>query len=123
MNVSELVAPHLDLWVARALAKQGDVAATYYGGAWIDGDNQVYLAAPGYGNLSDYRKSLFSPSVDHAQGGPLMDHYRIAVLYHENDTVSAIVFREQSHSLRGPTRLIAGMRALVECVFGPEVPD
>jgi hypothetical protein len=123
MKVSDLVAPQLDLWVARALAQEDEVAATYYGGAWIDGDAQVYLASPGYGNLSDYRKTRFTPSSTHAQGGPIMDHFKIDVLYHDNGTVSAILVLKQPHSQTGPTRLIAGMRALVASIFGHEVPD
>lgn len=133
MKTEELLPPLLDLWVAHALAREDETAAVYYGGAWLDGDNQVYLAAPGYGNLSDYRRSRFAPSSDHAQGGPLMDKFGITAgpapwfgperEYRALDR-EHLEWANPSEFWRfGPTRLIAAMRVIVHDAFGPEVPD
>lgn len=67
----------------------------------------------------------YSPTTDWSYGGPILAREKIALMYHDDDTVSAIVFRKQTQSSQGPTALIAAMRCYVISKMGEEieVPD
>lgn len=133
--VHDLQGGQLDLWVARAIAKDNEVAAVYYGGAWVDGDGLCYLAPPGYRSVSGYRQSLFSPSSNGAHGLPIVERMmdfidKCAPADCPNRADPGATWKAEMWkgddiiaSGLGPTLLIAAMRCYVASVFGDEVSD
>ena len=83
--------------------------------------------------LGDNSGNYYFPSVDWAQGGPLIQREKMTLFYDEDgQTYSAYVslFRQRGMSNRtrwrsGPTPLIAAMRAFCCSLLGEEVeiPD
>lgn len=136
MRVHDLTGGQLDLWVARALAKDNEVAAVYYGGAWVDGDGQCYLAPPGYRSVSDYRQSLFTPSTDGRVGQPIVE--RMVDILRKRSAAEEAELAHPDPNFKwkaeawvdgkyacgfGPTLLIAAMRCYVTSIFGFKVSD
>jgi len=60
-------------------------------------------------------------STDWAQGGPIIEREKIAIMHHDGGLVSAIVFRKQVKSAQGESPLIAAMRCYVASKLGDEV--
>jgi hypothetical protein len=113
MNVSELTGEKLDIWVGRACGYKFDE----------DGDNRTIRDNGG-------APSKWHPSVDWAQGGPLIEDKGICVIRTglENPLHSWVANFEKwddrrTQGMPGPTALVAAMRALVEGRYGNTVPD
>lgn len=122
MRVAELSGPLLDYWVARAEGKhKADVRIDHS----KDGVRFVIALGAGYGGCW----GPFSPSTNWAQGGPLIDKYDVAFLRGAaTGEICAFIgpvgpseFDEDW--MIGPDRLIAAFRAIVQSVYGDEVPD
>lgn len=97
MKTSELTGALLDYWVAKAEGWDGSRAA---------------FCAP-----ADY-----APSINWAQGGPLIDKYEIDLTYSEHQPGKRIAWNGPTHAF-GDTPLQAVCRAVVRAKFGAEVPD
>lgn len=119
MKVSELSGALLDYWVARALGYSSVQDLERRSGLCIvDGDG--------------YQTKDWSPSRDWTQGGPIIERERIMIVpagyngdpEHEwmaGDEECWTKFRQPRW--RGPTPLVAAMRAFVSRKFGDEVED
>ena len=108
MKTSELTGALLDYWVARAERVEVTVGS-YYG-------EKIIYHAPFEGRVYD-------PSANWATGGPIIEREEISLL---PGPWSAQVFDETgliSWEGRGPTPLVAAMRAYVASKFGDEVQD
>lgn len=99
MKTSELTGALLDYWVARAE------------GAAPSADSQL----------------KFMPSTAWGQGGPIIEREKIMVAWNASVWIAGVtdfVERPEGHLSKGPTALIAAMRAFVTSIFGDEVrPD
>lgn len=137
MKTSELVGAHLSYWVAMA---ERTAEGTNFRATLPPAEPEIDLVG------ADGRSIEFAPWRDWAQGGPIMERERIAVVSmggqwcafrpggiaaqmsayepfedqvgHGYIDVSAV-----DADATGPTMLIAAMRAYVESKFGPEVSD
>lgn len=107
--VSELTGADLALWVARAVGNEVDAGDGVF-------DDVGYVGHIG-GSIQPY-----APHEDWAQGGPLLEQFAIG--FHP---ISDAEWLAEEHITgrtgRGPTQLIAAMRALVASVYGDTVPD
>lgn len=110
MKVSELSGALLDYWVARAEGIES---------GWLslqDDGSAVCVLGP-----SVERCFEWSPSVDWGQGGPIIERER---MYLEWDADGYwVASTPTSGHVRGPTPLIAAMRAYVASKFGENVLD
>jgi hypothetical protein len=111
MKVSELAGAQLDCWVAKAL-----------GIPMILEEGRMLL------NTFDenHRSSPTRYSSDWAQGGPIIERelagvYKTQGYAQHLGAWTALTFAEFEH--RGPTPLIAAMRAYVGSKFGAEVTE
>lgn len=98
MKTSELAGSQLDFWVARA---EGVDAST---------DSQL----------------KFTPSTDWAQGGPIIEREKIMVAWNASEWMAGVtnfVDRSEGHLSKGPTALVAAMRAFVTSRLGDVVSD
>ncbi len=122
MRVNDLSGGKLDYCVARILGLNGLRLEPEGTCTYIDSSLSIGVRVP------------FFPSVDWAQGGPLIDRERIEVVPwneppHITEDWRARTFTsvaDGSHALRewkGSTPLIAAMRAYVASKFGEVVPD
>lgn len=118
MKTSELTGAALDYWVAMAEGKA----------AKIEDDECLYYAVEGDEFIG---WPPFVPSTDWNQGGPIIERDGICVFSY-TDCWGAICApgREDwidvhrgDEDARGPTPLIAAMRAYIASVYGEEVPD
>ena len=142
-KTADLIGPALD-W---AVAKCEGVPLVYRGRKWpTDGAATIEYAPwsvnPVVNGAGPYVASLcreqYSPSVDWAQGGPLIERENIGLEKHRLDglyqwaacdwhpvVVQGYTCLERSKYVYGPTPLIAAMRCLVAATLGDEVdvPD
>jgi hypothetical protein len=109
MKTSELTGALLDYWVARAEGESAEIQT--YG----DKDMCVIFCRE------------FSPSTDWAQGGPIIERERIQLEFHQWHKAAPWCALKHSNAPsydeRGPTPLVAAMRAYVASKFGDEVQD
>lgn len=129
MKTSELTGAELDAWVARA---EGFRARTDDECDWWDADDGGFV-----------RQMEWEPSTDWAHGGPIIERERINVVDHaayqgnllrnaDEQFAAFIGDPWQLHDLgglifydvqKGPTPLVAAMRAFVASKYGDTVPD
>lgn len=117
MKTSDLIGAELDYWVAKA--------------------EGLTVPMPGWASrMSDGVRidSYFRPSSDWAHGGPIIERERIEIEFShvqgDDDPWFAVLHDIFFHSPslqkcegKGPTVLIAAMRAYVTSKFGEEVVD
>jgi hypothetical protein len=103
--VAELTGADLALWAARAAELE-----------WPRIALDICRVGPLFAPID------FAPHEDWAQGGPLLEAYAIGF-----EPISDAEWLAEDHitlrSGRGPTPLIAAMRALVASIYGDTVPD
>jgi hypothetical protein len=117
MKVSELEGAVLDYWVAKANGADGQIIKSY-----SPCNLDYFQLASG---------TPFRPSTHWAHAGPMIERERIvafpdgaggwAAFVQKNPTCS-YVDTTAYDEMRGPTLLIAAMRAYVASKFGDEVP-
>ena len=120
MKVAELDGAQLDAWVARADGRAVEIVD--------QGEN----TGPRFYARLTRTGAVWWPSSKWSQGGPLIERERIvtfpdgaggwAAFVQENRECS-YVDTTAYDEMRGPTLLIAAMRAYVAFKFGDEVPD
>lgn len=107
--VSELAGTELDYWVARAMGLQA-----------IPNQPSGYFY---WGNQSGW----FSPSTDWAQGGPIIEREKIAVLSRDYDGSCRTCWAANKNDFlsygTGETPLIAAMRCYVSSKFGDSMEE
>lgn len=113
MKVAKLEGAELDYWVAMALGYGAD-------GIPVNGSR------PNYRHPELGWFSLWCPSADWVQAGPIIEQYLIICLWdgaeHFKWWASPQV-NDDDILIHGETYLIAAMRCLVEMKFGEEVPN
>ena len=121
MLVSNLAGADLALWTARAIKYQ----VRQESGKWT-----VYV--PAEQCWRSFTEHGWRPDRDWAVGGPLLYQYTIATAKGMNQMcfpgwhakVGLATAYDSGHGAYfGADPLIAGMRALVDHVYGPNVPD
>lgn len=129
MRVSELEGAALDMWVAKA----DGMEFTIRGGHPATSrrfDPEYHSNETDWKEFKSY--FYFQPSLDWAQGGPIIQRERIIIKpYRDGGWGAAYEFDTDSRggsfymgrSQEGGTPLIAAMRAYVASKFGEEVPD
>jgi len=108
MNTADLSGAELDYWAARADDKN-PVLGTQSGAPVCLVDANPY-----------------APSSDWRQGGPLIDRKKIMIAWNTDHWFSGVCARlrgDKARICKGPTVLIAAMRALVQARFGDAVAD
>lgn len=134
MKVSELAGPLLDYWTGRAARETMMMS---------NGMAQALRRA----TATTETYSEYAPSVRWEEGGPLLDQFQVSIgrgqivehLMHRdlddnlNETLIPAARIERKYATarvihteakyQGDTALIAGTRAIVASVYGPEVPD
>ncbi len=117
MKTSELIGPALD-W---AVAKAEGAVLVLNGREWWYSRNGVN----GYGGIWE-RRDEYTPSVDWAQGGPIIDCEKIGV--YPSQSVSGVWAARPDYKTApsaphtfGPTPLVAAMRCYVASKLGDEV--
>lgn len=125
MKVAELTGALLDRWVAEAEGHK-DIRIT----RWVSCNSGDFCVANGDG--------VFSPSTDWAQGGPIVERDRIALVPDAewragydvsaevegaNYDTGATAFIELRCEHCAASPLVAAMRAYVASKFGGQVPD
>ncbi|RQU16238.1 DUF2591 domain-containing protein [Burkholderia cenocepacia] len=121
MKASQLTGTQLDYWVAKA--ENYKIDATFEKGL----NPNLYVFVDG--ELID-----FAPSVNWAQGGPIVEraHIGFAQMFFRGppggwtafvNARGTVVGLDGDFDADGPTQLIAAMRAYVASKFGDEVPD
>ncbi|WVR18314.1 hypothetical protein y223_00034 [Bordetella phage PY223] len=120
MKTSELSGALLDYWVARAELEE-------FKGCKLDRNVQSRIDE----KLS-HAGQPFRPSLNWAQGGPIIERERISVVIDKDDNEwqAAMNVCDQNmmgfggnHYQYGPTPLVAAMRAYVASKYGDSVPD
>lgn len=134
MKTAELTGALLDYYVARSSPQFSDVTFETRDdciACLTDIDGEKFVAAFIHdGNVlktmrlrRKYQHAIcYSPSIDWAQGGALMEKHSIGF----QPISDAEWLAEEyitAHTGRGQTPLVAAMRAFVSSVFGDEVPD
>lgn len=99
---SELIDAALDWAVAKCLGME----------------NHLYIEITG---ALCFQSRHWSPSTDWAHGGPIIGKEKISIFHHDDETVSAILFREMPNSVNGSSPLIAAMRCYVTYKLGAEI--
>jgi hypothetical protein len=114
MKTAELTGAQLDYWVAKAEGKHPSAGAR---GDWEPlGDSST--------RLYDVHGSIWSPSANWEQGGPIIERERIAIQPGAPDTGNWMATNPTRMDWAiGPTPLISAMRAFVASKYGHEVPD
>ena len=119
MKTAELAGAQLDCWVAQGMSRLKS------GGIHIDVMTATVLT-----RVDDEtgKAELWAPSSNWSQGGPIIERERIELVnaYPEwaaygHGTASPRL--KDAQGWRGPTPLVAAMRAYVASKFGDEVPD
>ena len=108
MNTADLSGAELDYWTARADHKH-----------------------PLIGSQADRLVCLvdglpYAPSSNWCQGGPLIEREKIMIARGRNHWIAGVsdfVDRDAARICKGPTALIAAMRALVQATFGDFVVE
>lgn len=108
MKTAELIGPALD-W---AVAKREGLKKWYYN----EFDECMYIG---------YAEERYNPSTNWAQGGPIIERERIAT-NPSNDWrlgvwIAYYCGPKTSHSMYGPTPLIAAMRCFVASKLGDDI--
>lgn len=115
MRTAELTGPDLDAWVARAEGRK-HIAILPLDVSDDPAESEFACFADGH---------RFDPSVDPTLGQPIMERERIGSMWDALQDVwcAMVPGREPGHGglMRGPSMLIAGMRALVVQVYGDQV--
>ncbi len=106
MKTSELTGAALDWAVAKAEGKKPSIERNLI---WTRGKNTPY--------------ALFQPSIDWAQGGPIIERERINVDPSPDSAEWYGYYDNNGKWYSGPTPLIAAMRCYVASKLGEEVPD
>lgn len=127
MKTSELEGEQLDYWVAVAMGGERKPyqfcanAGSPLDMAWVFPDGATLKAA-----------THFRPSTDWGQAGPISERENIVsfpdgsggwAAFVQDNPECGYVDTTAYEEMRGPTRLVAEMRALVQWKFGDEVPD
>lgn len=124
MKVSELTGAQLDYWVAEAESFE----------AFINPGGPCMVVDPA-SPANEPRWLEYEPSTEWAQGGPLIEKYRIEILHFgargeggnpweaQMGGDSHYIDQYSGDAMGGTTPLVAAMRAYVESRFGDEVPD
>lgn len=130
MNVNKLEGAKLDYWVARALGWQhlGAVGVNYENKdkPWCLSTGNDWWQAPGdkYPTCGPCHGIPYAYSTDWALGGPILEKRGMRVQPVESDTGRwwhAECWRPYGEA-KGPTPLVAAMRALVASEIGETVP-
>lgn len=111
IKTSELIGAQLD-W---AVAKAADIPVNVLAADNPEEKWQVQMAS--------YPHKAFWPHRDWGQGGPMIEKFRPAIVYHNGpDETPMAATREQSPNFMvGDTVLIAAMRAIVAAKLGEEI--
>lgn len=136
MKTAELTGTSLDYWVARA---DGYVARSV---PVRDGEQLIVETIEGnfVGYIGSGYLPRYAPSIDWAQGGPIVERERIAIVCnrpysHTNESAYWDAYYDGRYSgpdgqvnckgdiSEGPTPLIAAMRAFVASKYGDTVSD
>ena len=108
MNTADLSGAELDYWTARA-------------------DDQRPVILNRAGKLTCLVDGLpYAPSSDWRQGGPYIEREKIMIARGRNHWIAGVsdfVDRDAARICKGPTALIAAMRALVQATFGDFVVE
>mgnify|MGYP000252237207 CR=1 FL=1 len=108
VEVQELSGPALDWAVAKCEGKNGVLHD--------DGITRcIVIAAP-----SGVYKGRYTPTVNWAQGGPIIEGEGISTMFHDHDHWTAANLKG-TVSAEGPTPLIAAMRCYCCATLGDEV--
>ena len=121
MRLTELNDGELSLWVARALASEGDMREGIYGFAWLDGDDCCYLALPSY-SMRSYRESKYDPVNDWQQGRQFVD-MMWSVQRNTPASLWQVNMRVEGSTYCGATLLHAACRAFVASKFGEDLTE
>lgn len=119
MKVSELEGALLDYWVAKAEGYEAELCR--------DDRGSFCVRTKRYAGEGGQFRGPFFPSTEWADGGPVLERERIGLMpYVENGVWGWMAaLRESNGGGKGPTPLLAAMRALVASKFGDlldEVP-
>lgn len=136
MRVSEMQGEALDMWVAKAEGHELTTDLQKIGEAAIGiGPAALFRSEAGVLGLScEGGGRKWNPSTDWSCGGPIIERERINLLKFDDAAQPwcAVIHNSDEHWIdttwydedwKGPTPLIAAMRAFVASVFGEEVPD
>lgn len=108
-RVAELEGAEMALWVGRSDGAD-------FGPCWNQGE---YIITGGHSGICP---EVYAPHEDWTQGGPLLEEYAIG--FHP---ISDAEWQAEEHITcctgRGPTPLIAAMRAFVASKFGETVDE
>jgi hypothetical protein len=107
MKTAELTGALLDYWVARA---EGVSAEIFYG----------QCVTPASQHHDEYQYKMYRPSFDWAQGGPLIEKYKMSITDAKG---TWFVGASGVFLTRGSTPLVAICRAVVRAAFGDEVEE
>lgn len=116
MKVSELSGAALDYWVAQAEGVKVAIPSI-----WKDCEEPCY-AEKRHIRTFPWGPPSYEPSKDWAIGGPILEDNAIGVIAISD--AEWLACEQSTHfQARGPSYLIAGMRARVMATYGEEVPD
>jgi hypothetical protein len=109
LKVSELTGDELDRWVAKA---EGHRVQLSPWDEWevLDAKTSNLVERTGY-------------SYDWAQGGPIIERERIGFVFNGEFWTAWPTPSDPTNQMRGPTPLVAAMRAYVASKFGEEVEE
>ncbi|MDP9893238.1 hypothetical protein J2W32_001460 [Variovorax boronicumulans] len=108
MNTADLSGAELDYWTARADHKRPLISS--------QGERHVCLVDG----------LPYAPSSDWRQGGPYIEREKIMLAWVNDHWIAGVCAHlegEKGRICKGPTALIAAMRALVQAKFGDSVLD
>jgi hypothetical protein len=122
MKTAELEGALLDYWVARSMPTKN--STTIRESSW--GVKGCYVLDP---DTNEWK--FFAPSRRWADGGPIIERERIAIVptgngwtgCYTNGSLSLDLDATATVQQDGPTPLIAAMRAYVALKFGEKVPE
>ena len=69
----------------------------------------------------DYFRGIYKPSTDWAQGGPIIEREKIAMVYRAGEYWLSYTFDGAKFEGTGPTPLIAAMRCYLASKLGDEI--
>ena len=119
MKTSELTGAQLDYWVAMA----GDATNNQDSGAYV-AFARMEKWGESWAQQQARPDTRFKPSTDWAQGGPIIERESITISDFDNGWRAGMVIWLPDHDdwYKGPTPLIAAMRAYVASKYGDSVP-
>lgn len=116
MKVADLIGAQLDYWVARAERVKVAIPPI-----WKDCDEPAYARVE-HIKTFPWGPPAYEPSKDWAIGGPILEDNVVGVIAISD--AEWLACEQCTHfQARGPSYLVAGMRARVMCAFGEEVPE